>query len=69
MEREHVNEDISLQPELKGIELEFLNKDDEPILDDTIGEAEEKDEYENRDIPDSGGWLSKQKKEKRNVQN
>eukprot|EP00957_Ditylum_brightwellii_P159480 12139903-Ditylum_brightwellii.AAC.1 len=41
-EREHVNEDSSLQPELREIESDFLNKNDEVILDDTTRKAEEK---------------------------
>ena len=53
-EREHVNEDSSLQLELREIKLDFLNKYDEVILDDTIGEAKEKRESEKRGIPDSG---------------
>eukprot|EP00957_Ditylum_brightwellii_P119232 9096004-Ditylum_brightwellii.AAC.1 len=63
-EREHVDEDSSLQPELREIELDFLNKDDEVILDDTIGEAEKKGEYEKRDIPDSGEMDQHEEEEK-----
>eukprot|EP00957_Ditylum_brightwellii_P033008 2502719-Ditylum_brightwellii.AAC.1 len=54
MEREHVNEDSSFQSELREIELDFFNKDDEVILDDMKGEAEEDNKYENMDILDSG---------------
>ena len=52
-EREHVNKDSSLQPELREIELDFLNKDNEVILDNMIGEAEEENKSENMDISDS----------------
>eukprot|EP00957_Ditylum_brightwellii_P084304 6410313-Ditylum_brightwellii.AAC.1 len=41
-------------PELREVKLDFLNKDDEVILNDTIREAEEKGEYEKRGTPDSG---------------
>eukprot|EP00957_Ditylum_brightwellii_P090930 6924022-Ditylum_brightwellii.AAC.1 len=41
IEREYINKDSSLQPELKEVGLDFLNKDDEAILDGTGGEAEE----------------------------
>eukprot|EP00957_Ditylum_brightwellii_P047692 3623203-Ditylum_brightwellii.AAC.1 len=53
-EREHVNEDSFLQPELREIELDFLNNDDEVILDNMIGEAGEKGESEKRGVPGSG---------------
>eukprot|EP00957_Ditylum_brightwellii_P045354 3438104-Ditylum_brightwellii.AAC.1 len=52
--REYVNEDSSLQPELKEIGLDFLNKDDEAILDGTGGEAKEQGDFEKNDISDSG---------------
>eukprot|EP00957_Ditylum_brightwellii_P158579 12070587-Ditylum_brightwellii.AAC.1 len=48
-----MNEDSSLQPDLRGIELDFLHKDDEVILDNMIREAKENGKSENRDIPDS----------------
>eukprot|EP00957_Ditylum_brightwellii_P102932 7844946-Ditylum_brightwellii.AAC.1 len=41
-EREHMNEDSSLQLKLREIELDCLNKDDEVILDDTIGRLRER---------------------------
>ena len=69
MEREHVNKDSSLQPELREIKLDFLNKDDEVILNDTIREAEEKAESEKRVPQIQGRWLSRRKKEKRNAHN
>eukprot|EP00957_Ditylum_brightwellii_P098779 7524593-Ditylum_brightwellii.AAC.1 len=59
-----MNDDSSLQPELREVELDFLNKDDKVILEDTIGGADEKGESEKRDIPDSGE-MAQQEKEKK----
>eukprot|EP00957_Ditylum_brightwellii_P209289 15361099-Ditylum_brightwellii.AAC.1 len=64
MEREHVHEDSSLQPELKDIELDFFNKDDEIIMDDTEGEAGDKGDTETRDISDSGEMAQQEEDEK-----
>eukprot|EP00957_Ditylum_brightwellii_P113679 8667339-Ditylum_brightwellii.AAC.1 len=50
MEREHVNDDSFFKPELKEIDLDFFNKDDEVIMNDTGGETEDKGDSERRDI-------------------
>eukprot|EP00957_Ditylum_brightwellii_P146272 11137626-Ditylum_brightwellii.AAC.1 len=68
-EREHVNEDSSLQPELMEIQLDFLNEDDEVILDNMIGEAEKKGESEKRDIPDSGEMAQQEEEGKEECPN
>eukprot|EP00957_Ditylum_brightwellii_P044971 3410819-Ditylum_brightwellii.AAC.1 len=48
------NTDSTLQPELKEIGFDFLNKEDEVIMDGTEREAEEEGDSETRDILDSG---------------